>query len=423
LASFDNSSFGLPTSGINYGSLGGNGRYGWAFFPVCDSGLIHFNFTQFNIFDTMGYAIYGPFQDTTQIVSKLQTTSPIFSQAYSSPFNFNISLPPFVAGLYYIVFNISQFNGNYLLNGSIVNPFYNNYICGFCNSYFPFQQHICLVTYDSISQRNQLIWDKGDTNNLSGYIIYRENSVAGTFDSLAFVYRDSANQFIDWTANPNSRIWRYIIHRFDACMNRLPTYFQTNAYPFSSKSLFLQQGNISSNAVNLTWNTLQYNAPYFNGGFYQTFYIYRSNGISPPICIDSVPYPQINYSDLNPNQGTNYYQVSMKKIDPCNITRSNQDEAKSNIITTIFTGLHNPVKHNFFKLYPNPAQHEFTVEINENNKDWRLSLFNLQGQLLKTEDAKSKSKIQLNCEDLPAGIYTVKVSYLNSDYYKKLVIE
>ena len=425
-AIIDNSSFGNAISGIDYGLLNNNTtRIAWFLIPVCESLTFDLDLSNMNNFDSVGFAVFGPFLDTNQIVSKLQVSTPITSRPFlplTSGFLAN-SVPNLGNGLYLVALNIDSLSGPVTLSAEYNHPF-NDKICDYCNNSVFIDHMFCLVTTDSSTQRTKLIFDNSDTANILGYILYRENNIAGQYDSLTFIHRDSSNYYIDMTANPAVRNWRYLMHRLDQCDQSPIPYFQGNGYIWKANTLHLQQGVSTNNSINLSWNNMINNLPVLGSCcFNPTLYVYRSNGSGAFIAIDSLPTNISSYTDINPSQGLNLYQIVMKKTAPCTITRNNETEARSNTISTTFTGIHNPVKHNFFKLYPNPAQHEFTVEISENNKDWSLSLFNLQGQLIKTEDVINKSKIQLYCEDLPAGIYTVKVSYLNTDYYKKLVIE
>ncbi|MBK7964411.1 MAG: T9SS type A sorting domain-containing protein [Bacteroidetes bacterium] len=426
-ANIDNSSFGNAIPGINYGSLNNTSRLAWFLIPLCASEDFQIGFTSNNNCDSVGYTVFGPFLDTNQITTNLLVSTPISSSSFQYLWNSNFSayIQNQGAGLYLVALNLDSISGQInIVAQTNFSPIYTYRLCDYCNSAVYLDHMFCLVTTDSTTQRTKLIFDNSDTANIQGYILFRENNIAGQYDSLTFIHRDSSNYYIDMTANPAIRNWRYLMHRLDQCNQRPIPYYQGNGYFWKANTLHLQQGVSTNNSINLTWNNSGNNVPILGTCcFNPTLYVYRSNGSGAFVAIDSIPTNTSSYTDVNPSQGLNLYQIVMKKTAPCTITRNNETEARSNTISTTFTGIHNPVKHNFFKLYPNPAQHEFTVEINENNKDWRLSLFNLQGQLLKTEDAKSKSKIQLNCEDLPAGIYTVKVSYLNSDYYKKLVIE
>lgn len=422
-ATLTNSSFSSVTPILNYGSLINPYRLAWTYIPVCDSSTIQIDLNGTIPFsDTIGYCVYGPFIDTTNISSQLLTATPVTSRPYNTfPIN-QIYLTP-SPGIYYIAWCINNIASPVSITADHSGPPYYRF-CEYCNDPVFIDQSICLITLDSTTQRNSIIFDKGDTSNISGYILFRENSIAGQFDSLAFIHRDSASVFIDLTANPATRNWRYMMHRYDVCGSRLPAYYQGYGYIFRTNTIHLQQGVSTNNSINLSWNNQINNTPFpGSGGFIQSFYIYRSNGVDPYIAIDSIPISLGSYTDVNPNQGLNLYQVTMRKISPCTITRNSEIESRSNVLSTTFTGIYNPVKHNFFKLFPNPAHNEFNVEINEKTNNWSLSLFNLQGQEIKSEENITESKIKVNCDILPAGIYTIRVISSETNYFKKLIIE
>ncbi|HNA58914.1 MAG TPA: T9SS type A sorting domain-containing protein [Chitinophagales bacterium] len=423
-ASLTDSSFGPSTPGINYGSLGSNGRYAWTFIPVCDSNQVEIITYSISYTDTVGYSIYGPFQDTINILGQIQASNPIAARFYHSGLMGGMALIPNLGrGLYYIVWNINPFTGTKPIFARIVSPQASNNLCNFCNAAFDIQQTICLITLDSATQRNQLIWDKGDTTNLEGFILFRENNISGQYDSLTFIHKDSANYFIDLSANPATRNWRYMLHRYDQCGYRLPAYYQGGGYVFRTNTIHLQQGVSTNNSINLTWNNYVNNSPNpGSGGFIQSFYIYRSNGAGPFICIDSVPSTNASYTDVNPNQGLNLYQVAMKKITPCNIIRSAAGESRSNIVSTTFTGIEDPVQSNFFSITPNPATDKLNVEVGENVKGWNLRIINAAGQLELFQSGIQMNNLPLNCEKLRTGFYIVEIEYNGNYYFKKLII-
>ncbi|MGQ3505062.1 T9SS type A sorting domain-containing protein, partial [Enterococcus faecalis] len=66
------------------------------------------------------------------------------------------------------------------------------------------------------------------------------------------------------------------------------------------------------------------------------------------------------------------------------------------------------------KTYPNPFVNAFTFEINSTEaKDAKLSVYNLNGQVMISEDIKTDNgyfKKQFNTEGFSAGLYIVEVS-------------
>lgn len=75
--------------------------------------------------------------------------------------------------------------------------------------------------------------------------------------------------------------------------------------------------------------------------------------------------------------------------------------------------------HFNFELFPNPANGNFTIHIlNEENKIYELSLYNLMGQLITKESIKN-NVLYLPTENFPAGMYICKVFEVSENGEKK----
>ena len=61
------------------------------------------------------------------------------------------------------------------------------------------------------------------------------------------------------------------------------------------------------------------------------------------------------------------------------------------------------------RIYPNPAQTQLTIEPGESNGNNLISIYNLQGQLV-LQQQSNQSKVELNIESLPKGMYIVKIT-------------
>jgi hypothetical protein len=82
-------------------------------------------------------------------------------------------------------------------------------VCGFCQGKVNhLEQNICLVTRDSATNNNMVIWQNDDTTHLSGYIIQRELFVQGQYDSIGFVAKDQPSFFIDPSSNPVQKSYK-----------------------------------------------------------------------------------------------------------------------------------------------------------------------------------------------------------------------
>ncbi|MEZ4936137.1 MAG: SprB repeat-containing protein [Crocinitomicaceae bacterium] len=87
------------------------------------------------------------------------------------------------------------------------------------NPQLPATPQICVVTVDSITTSNVVVWEKVVTSNISHYNIYREGSQAGQYLKIDSVLYSEDSEFNDLVASPMVRSWRYKISAVDNCGN------------------------------------------------------------------------------------------------------------------------------------------------------------------------------------------------------------
>jgi len=79
----------------------------------------------------------------------------------------------------------------------------------------------------------------------------------------------------------------------------------------------------------------------------------------------------------------------------------------SNGVLSVFDNNDNPIK---FTTYPNPFNEHTTIELgNSKNAEFRLMVFNMQGQVVKTIDHISGKQVKVEKEDLVNGMYFFQV--------------
>ncbi|MCC7301902.1 MAG: T9SS type A sorting domain-containing protein [Bacteroidia bacterium] len=124
------------------------------------------------------------------------------------------------------------------------------------------QPPICLVTVDSLSQYNVIMWDKTGYNNVDSFIVFREITTNNyqpigrvSFDSLSLFIDTTSTLYFPNTGNPNTGTYRYKLGAVDTCRNlgQLGPYHNTiyisnNAGTFSWTQLYTIEG--SGNPVN-----------------------------------------------------------------------------------------------------------------------------------------------------------------------------
>lgn len=79
-------------------------------------------------------------------------------------------------------------------------------------------------------------------------------------------------------------------------------------------------------------------------------------------------------------------------------------------------------KSSLFKLYPNPSNGEFTIELFNKSEENLLRIYSIKGQLIK-EQLIVKNRLKYNGNELPNGIYFIELSNSKGRSVEKLVIQ
>ena len=149
---------------------------------------------------------------------------------------------------------------------------------------------ICLVTVDSLSNYNQVAWDKPLTTQIDSFRIYREISssfvhIGSVAYSAYSVYKDSI--YVVPPANPNTTNYRYKISSVDSCGNE-------SEIGSHHRTIFLQSNVGVGGEINLNWVS-------YEGSTVLQYYIYRdTTGTGTLQLYDSVPGANFVYTDNFP---------------------------------------------------------------------------------------------------------------------------
>ncbi len=197
----------------------------------------------------------------------------------------------------------------------------------------PTNQVICLITVDSTTGKNLLIWEKPIIKgSLDHYNIYRENFTSNTYGFIGFQPFDSLTEFIDNTADPKVRSWRYKMSAIDTCG-------QESELSIDHKTIHLVLSTFAGDNY-LSWDR-------YEGASYGSYNIWRDSDQTGWVKIDSIPGTIQSYTDIAPT-GTNldYFveavtdnSCSSTKAKTYGTTRSNRENAiASTAISTDFEG-------------------------------------------------------------------------------------
>jgi SprB repeat/Secretion system C-terminal sorting domain len=283
-----------------------------------------------------------------------------------------------------------------------------------------FGDNICLVTVDSFTGGNLIVWEKNYFAGIDHYNVYRESSAAGVYQQIGSVLFSEDGEFIDTVAIPLIRSWRYKISSVDTCGN------ESNLSP-EHKTIHLTQGaGLIPNSVNLSWDDYQ--------GFpYSTFFLYRSTLANGWELIDSLPSTLNSYTNVIPNLINDpglFYVVTVKPAIGCDTDKKGKtfNRSRSNNSTSGITGalmaLSNSDRLQTINVFPNPFSEEiqFSQAVFNTDNPGIISIYNLQGSLLinvrffSNEGAVSTSF-------LPPGIYFLEIKDQNSNRIIKIIKE
>lgn len=273
---------------------------------------------------------------------------------------------------------------------------------------------ICMVTVDTTTGANLVVWTKEYNLGISGYEIYKETSVVNIFQLLGTVPFDSLTQFVDTAANSSIHSYRYKLRTLDSCSN-------ASEFLAYHKTIHLASNIGLSSVINLSWDD-------YIGFSYSTFYINRYHPSVGWEVIDSVAANVHSYTDNTyPSLVGLEYGIEVVPASPCsaekaqdhNTTRSNRasiadPNSGPNAINE------NPVID--FILFPNPTEGKFTLSFSGELSEVNVKVFDVQGKLITSFYMGNASGAkEFDISNYEKGIYLMKINLGDSLIYKKII--
>ncbi len=274
----------------------------------------------------------------------------------------------------------------------------------------PDVQEICLVTVDSVTTTNLIVWEKPVSSIISYYGIYRETSVIGEYILIDTVHYDNLSVFNDVVASPLARSWRYKIAAFNFCDDQSDL---SNHH----KTLHLNTFDQGGTSTLVTWDQ-------YEGASYTAFDLWRYTNATGWELITTVGTGTLSYVDPIPltTEGldymveinfTNICTATVMKAQDFNKSRSNkekgifdpgagQDDYSNNgIQETNLSNLN-------VKLYPNPTQGEFTVALTE-QVQLKYEIISLTGTIHASGTLNDLENV-FQLDYLESGMYYLRLS-------------
>jgi PKD repeat protein len=275
----------------------------------------------------------------------------------------------------------------------------------------PDQTNICIVTVDTITNSNLIVWSPLNAADVVSYNVYKESSQSGLYFLVANQSADSISQYIDYGSNPAIRSWRYKVAAVDDCGNEAEL-------SDPHKTIHLTSNKGVGGEVNLIWD-------HYNGFSYSTYYIYRYHPTTGWMTIDSVGSSSISYTDLTPPGDSNLvYMVGIYPPSVCTASKAQDHNSSRSNKSSINApnegddlGI-DSATDTALSIYPNPTSG--FVQVKYSGVITAVAIYDLSGQLVYSA-TNATNVLSVNCTEFARGVYTIQLTTENGLLYSKLV--
>ncbi|MCK9401677.1 MAG: T9SS type A sorting domain-containing protein [Bacteroidales bacterium] len=273
---------------------------------------------------------------------------------------------------------------------------------------------ICMVSVDSTTNYNVIVWEKPVSSLIDKFIVYKESDEAGIYEPIGIVNYSDLAVFTDTNSNPNMKSYRYELGFEDADGHIFPA-----GDLHQTIHLSINQG--VGNSWNLIWTD-------YIGFDVATYNIYRKTDVSGYNQIATISASFNSYTDLEAPVGNVYYIVEVINPAGCNPVNRSTDygSSYSNVATNNVLGVSDPENDVMVSIYPNPANERLNIRTGETLKgNTRIELSDLLGKIVYADEIsgmRTNSSYFINTTDFKDGLYVLKVSSESGSISKKIVI-
>ena len=266
----------------------------------------------------------------------------------------------------------------------------------------PLVQQICMVTVDTATNHNLVVWEKEQEFGVDYFNVYKQNC-SGEYNKIGTVAADAVTVFEDVTSHPGLQSDSYRISAVNDCgtesvlsskhktmhlelvMNQSEESGQLiwddyEGFPNPIFKLYVKTESFDSWAFLREVPNTQY---YVNVGF-------TGDTLAYSITVEK---PEGEYCDAwngNHASGGPYYQSSSNIEDEGMVaTRLNQDNV------------------NEFSMYPNPSNGVLNIE--NTNLIHSIRIYDVSGKLVNSYQDINKNQVRLNTQNINKGIYLIEI--------------
>jgi len=279
----------------------------------------------------------------------------------------------------------------------------------------PLTQEICIVTVDTITETDLVVWEKIQDTGVDHYNIYRESFWGYGYNLIGSVPFADMSEYSTPDVCLFNQSWRYKLTAVDACGNE-------SVLSPEHKTIHLDINVETADALNLIWDD-------YIGFDYSEFSINRYTPEEGWAVLATVPSTTHTYIDntYGAYEGLQY-SISVEAPAPCvpssenksnggpYLTSSSNIQNDSDILTNLSErdGLS-------VSLYPNPNDGNFTINLNK-SVSGDVEILDVSGKILISKSFRGSKWV--NSDKLDKGVYIVKLSIENKELIiKKVIIE
>ena len=268
---------------------------------------------------------------------------------------------------------------------------------------------ICLVTVDTASNHNVIVWEKPFVAGIEEYHLFRESNISGIYSQIGVQNYNNLSAYVDLGSNSEQQPYRYTLSIHDTCGFDSP---QSNFH--QTVHLMISAG--MSGAWNLSWND-------YLGFSFSTYNLYRGNSPGTMTLLASLSSNVNSYSDLAPPSGTVYYMIEVVKPIPCNPSYQAKSvySSISNVANTASIGIEQTDNPGLI-IYPNPVDEILSIEYRAltANDPLDIEVYTIQGQLV-MQMALIQPRISIDLSSVSQGVYVLKLVGANINLVRRLV--
>lgn len=265
-----------------------------------------------------------------------------------------------------------------------------------------YEPEVCLVTVDTLDEKNVIVWERPAIGGIKEFRIYRETSAPGVYRYIGTNPIDSLTEMKDTLANTDLRTWKYKISAIDSCG------IETGVSEIEHRPIFLTVDTNNVGLPSLVWTS-------YMGRPYSDYVVKRNANGTGWVDVVTLPASQNAYVDVNCPSGLIEYTIEAVFTSTCTSTRGAINTTRSNIKSpsSVITGLKgNTANSNNISLFPNPSQDNFTISLaNKVNEKVSVDIVNALGQIVYSTNINDGNKsITVAASNWNTGVYFVRIN-------------